>query len=303
MKKIILSITFLIGINIFLYADFKQVNRVKRSGDTMTGALNMGGNNITKVDGISPDDSDGVIDMNGDVNLNSNEITNVALITGPSGTLSVGNDGIVNINWSTSDNGSGSGLDADLLDSLQGSAYQLQLTTPSWKAYDSDLLDGKNFDAFVSTSGDTMSGELNMGSNKIVSVTDPTADQDAATKKYHDDNSSTDISWSYSGDLFNSTSTYTEGLFRAIIHASLTVGRYDIYIGSATTDAWDFVVSTKGVGGVWTEQDSLTVPANISTHTVISSAYTLSENGLIKVGIEAIDASDPVGDISIKVGN
>jgi len=33
-----------------------------------------------------------------------------------------------------------------------------------------------------------MTGELDMGTNKIVSVVDPTADQEAATKKYVDDN-------------------------------------------------------------------------------------------------------------------
>lgn len=38
----------------------------------------------------------------------------------------------------------------------------------------------------VAKSGDTMSGVLNMGSNKIVSVTDPTSAQDAATKNYVD---------------------------------------------------------------------------------------------------------------------
>lgn len=39
---------------------------------------------------------------------------------------------------------------------------------------------------FVDAAGDTMSGQLNMGSNKIISVADPTSAQDAATKSYVD---------------------------------------------------------------------------------------------------------------------
>ena len=42
-------------------------------------------------------------------------------------------------------------------------------------------------DLKVLKAGDTMSGNLAMGTNKITGVGDPTADQDAATKKYTDD--------------------------------------------------------------------------------------------------------------------
>lgn len=37
-------------------------------------------------------------------------------------------------------------------------------------------------------SGGTMSGPINMGNNKITNLADPTADSDAATKKYSDEN-------------------------------------------------------------------------------------------------------------------
>lgn len=40
---------------------------------------------------------------------------------------------------------------------------------------------------YVKKAGDTMSGALNMGSNKVSAVATPTADTDAATKKYVDD--------------------------------------------------------------------------------------------------------------------
>lgn len=230
--------------------------------------------------------------------------------------LSINSDGSINLTIASDIDMNGYGV----TDASTGAFGVLKATSSSGlRIYD----DGNNLGIFIkdggnvgisttnpaslfSVNGDSeFEGEMDLKSNKIVNVTDPTSDQDAATKKYVDDNAggSSDISWSYSGDLFNSTSTYTEGLFRAIAHATLVVGRYNIYIGSATTDAWDFVVSTKGIGGVWTEQETKTVPAAISSHTVTSSNYTLSENGMIKIGIEAIDSADPPGDINIKVGN
>jgi len=49
-----------------------------------------------------------------------------------------------------------------------------------------DLLDGKDYTAFVSTSGSAMSGILDMGGNKITNLGFPTSDTDAATKQYVD---------------------------------------------------------------------------------------------------------------------
>ncbi|HLD29925.1 MAG TPA: hypothetical protein VJC03_06245, partial [bacterium] len=40
----------------------------------------------------------------------------------------------------------------------------------SEKAYDSDLLDGRNYDAFVSTRGDSISGNLRMGWNDLLEI-------------------------------------------------------------------------------------------------------------------------------------
>ena len=45
----------------------------------------------------------------------------------------------------------------------------------------------------VTKSGDTMSGELNMGSNKITNLADPTVDADAANKNYVDDTITTSL--------------------------------------------------------------------------------------------------------------
>jgi len=51
---------------------------------------------------------------------------------------------------------------------------------------DADTLDGEDATSFVSVSGDTMSGDLDMDSNKVVDLDAPTQDNDAATKAYVD---------------------------------------------------------------------------------------------------------------------
>lgn len=50
-----------------------------------------------------------------------------------------------------------------------------------------DIKDGTTELPYVKKAGDTMSGALNMGSNKVSSVATPSDDADAATKKYVDD--------------------------------------------------------------------------------------------------------------------
>ena len=50
-----------------------------------------------------------------------------------------------------------------------------------------DIKDGTTELPYVKKAGDTMSGALNMGSNKVSSVGTPTENADAATKKYVDD--------------------------------------------------------------------------------------------------------------------
>ena len=169
------------------------------------------------------------------------------------GNLNMNNNGITNINWGASDDGSGSGLDADRLDGInsgsflrsdtsdqmyvnahspdsntytlelyspdtgdannelslrfhQGSQYYAQIRYRSggfrftdgndgdfqniragniysnnnlvWhpgndgsgSGLDADLLDGQNSNAFVAVSGDTMTGNLNMGNNQINNI-------------------------------------------------------------------------------------------------------------------------------------
>jgi hypothetical protein len=56
-------------------------------------------------------------------------------------------------------------------------------------------------DLKVKKAGDTMSGDLAMGTNKVTGVGDPTANQDAATKKYVDDQDGSQVS--KSGDTMS----------------------------------------------------------------------------------------------------
>lgn len=53
--------------------------------------------------------------------------------------------------------------------------------------HDNDLASGINA-CLKKDGGNAATGDLDLGSNKITNLTDPTADQDAATKKYVDDN-------------------------------------------------------------------------------------------------------------------
>ena len=69
------------------------------------------------------------------------------------------------------------------IDSVVTALEAQQLSGISTASSIQDQLDAK-----LSLSGGTMSGVIDMGSHKITNVTDPTSNQDAATKKYVDDN-------------------------------------------------------------------------------------------------------------------
>lgn len=134
-----------------------------------------------------------------------------------------------------------------------------------------------------------------------ITVPSPTANSDAATKKYVDDNSGDpDITGRITGDLFNSTSTFTGGIAGGIANESLTVASYDFYLGSTTANGtgFDFVVSTTNLQtNNFVEVERVPIPAGVSTHTATSSGYTIqADNGLWKIDIENVNEADPEGE-------
>jgi len=151
-------------------------SKVAKAGDTMSGNLDLGSHKITSV--ASPTaDSDaatkGYIDSRpagtGTVtSVNSGSGLSGGPITGV-GTLEVKYDNsTIDLNGSSALQVKDSGItNAKIANAT------IDLTTKA--AY-----------VPVNKNGDTMSGILNMGSNKITSVASPTADSDAATKGYVD---------------------------------------------------------------------------------------------------------------------
>ena len=88
--------------------------------------------------------------------------------------------GLINLNLSGVDT---SGLDADLLDGLDSTVFY-NASNPAGYITSADVVDVS--DVWVNTSGDTMTGVLDMGANKITGLSNGTAAQDAVTKSQLD---------------------------------------------------------------------------------------------------------------------
>lgn len=100
---------------------------------------------------------------------------------------------------SSVEQGAGSGLDADTVDgqeaaalganagdNLSKSGNTLDVVDGSGSGLDADTVDGLEAGAFVEESGDTMTGDLDMDSNEVVGLNQPTQDDEAARKAYVD---------------------------------------------------------------------------------------------------------------------
>lgn len=87
-------------------------------------------------------------------------------------------------------------------------------------------------DAAVKRAGDTMTGTLNMGSNKITNLAAPTADTDAATKKYVDDAKDAAIAASnlVQGNVNTLTGT-VNGIDTRLGSAESTIGSHTTELG------------------------------------------------------------------------
>jgi hypothetical protein len=110
-----------------------------------------------------------------------------------------------------------------------------------------------------------------------------------------------DIIFSYTGDIFNSTSTFSNGLSAIIAKAAISIGNYDVFIGSATTDTFEVKIGTRSPGGLWVEVESVTVPAGVSTHTATSAGFAIAEGALVKYDFAGVNNADPAGDIIVRI--
>ena len=81
--------------------------------------------------------------------------------------------------------------DQSLVTTFLGSSIVYGVSDPFGTPVDEVVTKDNFLKEYLQLAGGTMTGEIDMGSDKIINVTDPTADQDAATKKYVDDNSGT----------------------------------------------------------------------------------------------------------------
>lgn len=294
--------------------------------------------------------------------------------------------------------------------------FQLELTTTTWLAADSNLLSGLAFQAFVSTAGDTMSGDLNLSSNSITLVStiayvsgnnfrtfikddfyfmllnddaeaslaagtflgltvDPFGDESPAlfldkgansfevtldpggfvqftgatvikpgiadhsdlgnttTAKfanlnldfgisaatatytstvtalaYFGDGSaltgiggSADFSFQFfSGDGFDSAAGFLDGLDVIVIKSDITIASYDVYTGSATTDAYSVDIATMAAADDdWSDAESVAVSAATKNQNVASAGLTLFAGDRIKWDLSSITEADPAGNIKV----
>ena len=173
------------------YVDTQDGLRVLKTGDTMTGTLNMGANKITSsyvpsngvdlcnktyIDGV---DSSLQTQINGKLSITGGTLT--GLLTTPSLNVSGATASTVAI-FDASKNLTSSTVSTTTLGYLDAtSSVQTQLNSKATTSY-VDTQDGLR----VLKAGDTMTGTLNMGANKITSSYVPVNGVDLCNKTYVD---------------------------------------------------------------------------------------------------------------------
>lgn len=136
------------------------------------------------------------------------------------------------------------------------------------------------------------SGELSMSANKITNVADPTADQDAATKKYVDDNSSTPggvdttIQFNNAGVFGGISTITTNGTDMTFTGGNLIMGSSDEIVLGATsglTIVQDGTNSsiTSSVGNMVIDNTDVTglVIVSLGTDTVATNFQVQNDSG------------------------
>ena len=187
-------------------------NFLAKAGGTMSGAINMGSNKITSL-GAPVVATDAA----------NKDYVDTKVGTGTTGyatTTYVNNQDALNV-LKKGDTMTG----PLLLDSLT-QTLPLHATSKSYvdtKVSDLDTAIGTNLsNNFLAKAGGTMSGAINMGSNKITSLGAPEGDTDAATKKYVDSKvgtgtsgyaTTTDVSTAVALNVLKAGDTMTGPLF------------------------------------------------------------------------------------------
>jgi len=187
-----------IALNIKSFTDKQSMLGLFKDTNTLVGYISGKYDSVSGKDSLEIGAKQVIFNMENDKIYLDTDTFKIARI------LDLQNSPIINIDWSSSDDGSGSGLDADTLDGIDSSSFILLNGTQTFtgenyfnnkivvstltfsddtimtstttflgkneKASDSDKLDGYHYDAFVSTEGDTMSGNLNMDGNNIINT-------------------------------------------------------------------------------------------------------------------------------------
>jgi len=132
----------------------------------------------------------------------------------------------------------------------------------------------------LALSGGTMTGQLSLGSNKIVSVADPTLAQDVATKAYVDAADSTGLPLSggtMSGAIAMGTNKIT-GLGTPTDAADATTKAYtDSILGSATSAAASAAAASTSESNAATSASGAASSATASSNSANASASSASE--------------------------
>ena len=132
----------------------------------------------------------------------------------------------------------------------------------------------------LALSGGTMTGQLSLGANKIVSVADPTLAQDVATKAYVDAADSTGLPLSggtMSGAIAMGTNKIT-GLGTPTDAADATTKAYtDSILGSATSAAASAAAASTSESNAATSASNAASSATASSNSANASASSASE--------------------------
>jgi len=190
---------------------------------------------------------------------------------------------------------------------------QAELSTDTWKAYDSGLWDGVAISTLPETYVNKNDYEAGMstgvsqilaGDNITIKPTDGRGVVTINSTGGGGTGGEPDINFNYNGDIFNSTTSHVNGLSRIISKYALTVASYDIYIGSATTDAFNIQFSTATLGEPWAIAETITVTAGVKKYEVATGeSITIADGGMINFGFTGVDNTDPPGDITIRIAD